>query len=98
MAETKAPAHPCEGRAAMEPWRADHLYIGDSGEVLCGRCMGIESTYMPHAWSDLGAIGADRTVVLPPMWIELGKNHKVLQGATAYRCETDRYAIRREVH
>ena len=88
MPETKA-AHPCDGREAMKPWKAAHLYIGDSGQVLCGRCMGVESTYMPHAWSDLGGMGADRTVVLPPMWIELGKNHKVLQGTTAYRCETD---------
>ena len=92
MPETKAPAHPCEGRKAMKPWKANHLYIGDDGRVLCGNCMGVESTYMPHAWSDLGAMGSDRTVVLPPMWIELGPGQKVLQGATAYRCETDRYS------
>jgi hypothetical protein len=89
---TKAPEHPCERGKALAPWKANHLYIGDNGEIRCGRCMGIESTYMPHAWSDLGAMGADRTVVLPPMWIELGAGHKVLQGATAYRCETDRYS------
>ncbi len=91
MAAT-APPHPCDRGKAFEPWRADHLYIGDNGEILCGRCMGTESTYVPHAWSDLGEMGADRTVVLSPMWIEMGPGQKVLQGATSYRCETDKYA------
>jgi len=94
MPETNAPAHPCERGKAMKPWKADHLYIGDSGQVLCGRCMGTESTYMPHAWSDLGAMNAERAVLLPPMWIEMGPGHKVLQDASTWRCETDKYAHR----
>ena len=98
MAATETPNHPCEGRKPLAPWRGDHLYIGDDGQVLCGRCMGVESTYRPWCWSDLGAMGADRTVVTPPMFIEVAKGRLVLQGATGHRCETDRYAIRREVH
>ena len=98
MAASDAPTHPCDGREPFAPWRSDHLYVDDRGQVLCGRCMGIESTYMPHAWSDLGTMGADRTVVLGPMWLEIGPGQKVLKGATAYRCETDQYAVRREVH
>ena len=35
-------------------WNPAHLYINDSGICYCGRHMGVESTYMPHAWSDLG--------------------------------------------
>ena len=35
-------------------WTPDHLYIDDHGVCYCGRHMGVESTYMPHAWSDLG--------------------------------------------
>ena len=35
-------------------WSPTHLYIDDHGECLCGAHMGVESTYMPHAWSDLG--------------------------------------------
>jgi hypothetical protein len=89
---TKAPAHPCDRGKAFEPWKADHLYIDDDGRIACGRCMGVESTYKPWAYSDLGQMASDRTVTLPPMWIELGTGQKVLQGAMAYRCETDQYA------
>ena len=35
-------------------WNLTHLYINDDGVCYCGRHMGVESTYMPHAWSDLG--------------------------------------------
>ena len=78
MSSNRSP-HPCDGRAALAPWRADHLYVGDSGEVLCGRCLGIESTFTPWAWSDLGPMGPDRTVC----W-----------EGSVLRCETDRYARR----
>ncbi len=37
-----------------EPWKASNLFIHDNGEVLCGDHMGVESTYQPQAWSDLG--------------------------------------------
>ena len=98
MPESKPAPHPCDRREAFGPWKPNHLYIGDSGEVLCGRCMGTESTYTPWAWSDLGVMRPDRTVVLPPMFIEVAKGRLVLQGASAQRCETDRYAKRPEVH
>ena len=39
--------------------------------------MGVESTYIPHAWSDLGVMGPDRTVVMPPMFIEVAKGWAV---------------------
>ena len=35
-------------------WNPTHLYIDDNGVAYCGRHMGVESTYVPHAWSDLG--------------------------------------------
>ena len=35
-------------------WNPTHLYIDDGGFCYCGGHMGVESTYMPHAWSDLG--------------------------------------------
>ena len=79
MQATNTP-HPCELRKPMKPWKANHLYVGDSGETLCGRCMGIESTYTPWAWSDLGPMRPDRTVDWDGMII---------------RCETDRYAHRK---
>jgi hypothetical protein len=46
------PSHPCDLRKPNAPWKDNHLYIGDTGEVLCGCSMGIESTYTPWAWSD----------------------------------------------
>ena len=98
MASEQMGTHPCEARKPLEPWKADHLYIDDRGQILCGRCMGVESTYRPWCWSDLGVMGEDRTVVTPPMFIEVAKGRLVLQGATAHRCETDRYAIRRTVN
>lgn len=79
MTSSTASPHPCDRRDALAPWRSDHLYVGDSGEILCGRCMGVESTFTPWAWSDLGPMGLDRTV----RWED-----QVL------RCETDRYALR----
>ena len=69
----------CDMRKASAPWRSNHLYVGDSGEVLCGNCMGIESTYTPWAWSDLGPMTPDRTVTWDGM---------------VFRCETDQYANR----
>ena len=30
------------------------IYIHDSGRVACGRHVGTEATYTPHAWSCLG--------------------------------------------
>ncbi len=78
-----ASTHPCDHRKAFAPWKSDHLYVGDSGEILCGRCMGIESTYAPWAWSDLGKMNPDRSVIL------------MFEGRpTTYRCETDRFAAR----
>ena len=79
MANDTFHTHPCEGREALAPWRADHLYVDDSGEVLCGRCMGVESTYKPWCWSDLGMMGPDCSVTIH---------------GTLCRCETDRYARR----
>lgn len=35
-------------------WNPRHLYINDGGVCYCGGHMGVESTYVPHAWSDLG--------------------------------------------
>ena len=74
-------SHPCERREAFSPWKPDHLYVGDSGEILCGRCMGVESTFTPWAWSDLGPMGPDRTVSV---------------AGTVLRCETDQYTVRHE--
>ncbi len=84
--------HPCDRRKALAPWKPDHVYIGDTGEILCGRCMGIESTYTPWAWSDLGKMGPDRSVTRPPEPIEMGRGNLVHVESMAYRCETDRYA------
>jgi hypothetical protein len=66
----------CELRKASAPWQSNHLYVGDSGEVLCGNCMGIESTYTPWAWSDLGPMRLDRTIDWDGMVV---------------RCEMDQY-------
>ena len=73
-------SHPCDRRDALAPWKPDHLYVGDSGEILCGRCMGVESTFTPWAWSDLGPMGPDRSI----RW-----------EGTDLRCETDRYVFRK---
>lgn len=91
-----AKAHPCDGREPMSPWQATHLYIGDDGQVLCGRCMGIESTYRPWCWSDLGPMAPDRSISLGPMLVERGPGNFVVQGTMTCRCETDQYAFRRE--
>jgi len=40
-------------------------------------------------------MGPDRTVVTPPMFIEVAKGRLVLQGATAHRCE--RYATAQDL-
>ena len=82
MNDNKQSHHPCDRSEAFKPWMPDHLYIGDSGEVLCGCCMGIESTFTPWAWSDLGPVGPDRS-------LRYGDDPTVL------RCESDRYAYRR---
>src|SRR5216684_267800 len=89
VAMAKQATHPCDRLEPMKPWVADHLYIGDSGQVLCGRCMGTESTYTPWAWSDIGRMAPDRTVTLGPMKLEIAPGHFVLQGPTKARCETD---------
>lgn len=81
--------HPCLHREAFPPWENDHLYIGDSGHVRCGRCMGIESTYTPWAFSDLGRMDAERKVVLrvPPLSnVGEGPSRPV---PTTFRCDTD---------
>jgi len=81
--------HPCDRREALKPWKPDHLYIGDSGQVLCGRCMGVESTWMPWAWSDLGRMDAHREVKFPPdVAAGLGKDWPELS-IREFRCETD---------
>jgi hypothetical protein len=90
----KQATHPCDRLEPMKPWQANHLYIGDSGQTLCGRCMGTESTYTPWAWSDLGPMGPDRSVTLGPMKLEIAPGHFVMQGPTKVRCETDQYAAR----
>ena len=81
--------HPCLHREALPPWESDHLYIGDEGRVLCGRCMGIESTYTPWAFSDLGPIEADRAVLVP--------GHLTGGNPITLHCETDEYAVRRRL-
>jgi hypothetical protein len=81
MNQTPRSGHPCDRREALAPWKPDHLYIGDDGVVLCGRCMGVESTYTPWAWSDLGPMGPDRTLRYPGHPMDL-------------RCETNRYVRR----
>ena len=77
MNATSETSHPCTQRTPLAPWKADRLYVGDSGQVLCGGCMGIESTYVPWAWSDLGPMDAKRAVRVDGLTL---------------RCETDRYA------
>jgi hypothetical protein len=71
------PQRTCKGREPMAPWKSDHLYIGDNGEVLCGSCMGIESTYQPCAYSDLGLMDAAGMVEMAGVIV---------------LCETRRYA------
>ena len=88
--------NPCEGREPLQPWKANHLYVGDDGEILCGRCMGIESTYRTWCWSDLGPMGTDRSIDMGPMLTERGPEGFVARGAIIVRCETDRFASRPE--
>jgi hypothetical protein len=90
MAKQAERPHPCERVKALDPWRPDHLYINDSGFVLCGRCMGVESTYSPWAWSDLGKIDADRKIEFTRE--QIGQSIEGLPGAEdlVMRCETDR--------
>ena len=95
MARPLAP-HPCDVRKPLHPWKGNHLYIGDDGEILCGRCMGVESTYKPWAYSDLGPMGPDRSIDLGPQLTELGPEGYLAQGSFIARCETDRYASRPE--
>ena len=83
--------HPCEGRVAHAPWKRDHLYLGDSGQVLCGACMGIESTYTPWQWSDLGVMGPDRSVTVEFEEVARGG---IARRRWTVRCETDQYAHR----
>jgi hypothetical protein len=83
--------HPCDRRDAFAPWRADHLYVGDSGQVLCGRCMGVESTYTPWAWSDLGRMAADRSLTVSGTWRPGRPGEWVRVEPLVLRCETDRY-------
>ena len=89
MARKHAKAHPCEGREPLHPWRANHLYIGDDGRVLCGRCMGVESTYR------LGAMSPARSITVGPLVAERG-SQLVSMGPMTMRCETDAYAAPRE--
>ena len=97
MAGEHARRHPCDdGREPLQPWKANHLYVGDDGQILCGRCMGIESTYRPWCWSDLGPMRADRSIDLGPMLSERGPGNFVVQGTMIVRCETDTYAVPRE--
>ena len=88
--------HPCEGREPFEPWKANHLYIDDDGRVLCGRCMGVESTYRPWCWSDLGPMNPDRAITMGPMLVERGRGNVVPIGPMTLRCETDTYVVPRE--
>ena len=85
----EAPPHPGARRVAFAPWKPGHLYIDDSGQVLCGRCMGVESTYHPWAWSDLGAMDADGRVTFRRT--ELGRLFEGLSGpeTVEFRCELD---------
>ena len=76
--------HPCMHREALPPWENGHLYLGDEGRVLCGRCMGIESTYTPWAFSDLGRMDGDRKVVIAVRPLAGGR-----PVPTEFRCETD---------
>ena len=85
----KQATHPCERREPLGSWKSDHLYIGDGGEVLCGRCLGIESTYTPWAFSDLGRMDVDREVKLTPEAIRQMKEDVPGLSIRAWRCETD---------
>lgn len=89
MPKHSVPLHPCERREAFVPWKPDHLYIDDSGQVLCGACMGVESTYTPWAWSDLGRMDGDRKVTFHRS--ELGRLVERLPGPATieFRCEID---------
>jgi hypothetical protein len=89
MARELAKKHPCEIREPLHPWKATHLYIGDNGQVLCGRCMGVESTFRPWCWSDLGPMAPDRSITLGPTEVERGPGNFVIAGASVWRCETD---------
>src|SRR5262249_53662781 len=86
MTSTK---HPCEHREAFAPWKPDHLYVDDSGQILCGRCMGAESTYRPWAWSDLGPMDTDRKITFDRR--ELGGLGLDITGSPVMtlRCEID---------
>lgn len=44
--------------AAASPFKPDHLYIDDDGRVSCGKHIGVEATFKPWAFSDLGAVVA----------------------------------------
>ena len=81
--------HPCEHREAFAPWKPDHLYIHDSGQILCGRCMGAESTWTPWAWSDLGPMDSDRKIAFTRE--QIGQSIEGLPGAESLvmRCEVD---------
>ena len=83
--------HPCQRRDAFAPWKPDHLYIGDDGQVLCGGCMGTESTYTPWAFSDLGRMDGDRKVVIAVRPLAGGRPEP-----TEFRCEID-HAHRRKL-
>lgn len=37
--------------ASFDP---DSIYVHDSGRVACGRHVGIEATYQPHEWGQIG--------------------------------------------
>ncbi len=88
--------HPCDRREPLAPWKADHLYVGDEGMVLCGRCMGVESTYRPWCWSDLGPMRSDRSISLGPIEVERAPGTFITKGTMVVRCETDQYAARPE--
>jgi hypothetical protein len=97
MANDVKRVRPCD-RKANAPWKPDHLYVGDNGEVLCGSCMGVESTYRPWCWSDLGEMRPDRSITYPPMLVGVGPGRLVPQGTTTYRCENDLEGFRRGDH
>lgn len=84
-----ASTHPCDRRKPFAPWKADHLYIDDDGRILCGACQGIESTYKPWAFSDLGRMGPDRSVTRPAERVEMGPGRLVEVESRTYRCELD---------
>jgi hypothetical protein len=53
------------------------------------RCMGVESTFRPWCWSDLGPMAPDRSITLGPIEVERGPGNFVAMGVTVWRCETD---------